>query len=139
MRLERRRLTARDTDHEVLWLSVGVAGAIVAAAAAWGLVEWPRFLCPLKELTGWPCPTCGATRALFALVRGEFIAALASNPAVVALAALYGAFALYAVVTLACGLPRLRIVPGAADRRPARWLVGGATLGTWLYLVAAGR
>lgn len=139
MRLERRRLTARDTDHEVLWLWVGAAGAIVAAAASWGVVEWPRLLCPLKEVTGWPCPTCGATRALFALVRGEFVAALALNPAVVALAALYAVFALYAGVTLAGGLPRLRLVPGAGDRRSARWLVGGATLGTWLYLLAAGR
>lgn len=137
MRVERRRLTARDTDHEVLWLSVGLAGGLVALTAAWGLLEWPRLLCPLKELTGWPCPTCGATRALFALLRGDVTAALAWNPAVVALAGLYTVFALYAIVTLAFGLPRLRVIASDADRGPARWMVGAATLSNWLYLILA--
>lgn len=139
MRLERRRLTAQETDHEVLWLSVGLAAAALAAGAAWGLFEWPHLVCPLKEVTGWPCPTCGTTRALFALLRGDLAAALGWNPAAVVVALAYAAFAMYAAVTLACDLPRLRIASGQGLLLPARWTIGLATLGTWAYLVAAGR
>jgi hypothetical protein len=139
MHIERRRLTARDTDHEVLWLSVGVALALLAGAAAWGVVDWPHLVCPFKAATGWPCPTCGATRAVFALARGEMAAALSMNPAAVVLVVLYAIFACYAAATLVLDLPRVRVRLASGDLVPARWTLGLATLGTWGYLLAAGR
>jgi hypothetical protein len=42
-----------------------VAGAIVPADGDTGL------LCPFRELTGLPCPLCGATRALALAARGD--------------------------------------------------------------------
>ena len=58
-----------------------VAGAIVPADGDTGL------LCPFRELTGLPCPLCGATRAFALAVRGD--AGFASYNAVwVAVAAL---------------------------------------------------
>jgi uncharacterized membrane protein len=35
--------------------------------------------CPLKAMTGIDCPLCGATRATFALLRGDVAAALDLN------------------------------------------------------------
>lgn len=28
--------------------------------------------CPIYKLTGWPCPACGTTRALFSLLKPNF-------------------------------------------------------------------
>ena len=42
----------------------------------------PFWGCPLKELTGIPCPTCGGTRALAALARLDLKEALLCNPLV---------------------------------------------------------
>jgi hypothetical protein len=53
------------------WTLVGlgcvpfVAGAIVPADGNTGL------LCPFRELTGLPCPLCGATRAFALAARGD--------------------------------------------------------------------
>ena len=37
-------------------------------------------LCPFRALTGFTCPGCGATRALFQLLHGHFLAAFELNP-----------------------------------------------------------
>jgi hypothetical protein len=44
-----------------------------------GFQEGP-ILCPLRLLTGYPCPGCGGTRALGAICLGQFEKAWAFNP-----------------------------------------------------------
>lgn len=39
-----------------------------------------RIYCPLNYATGLTCPACGSTRAIFALLRGDFAAYMAYNP-----------------------------------------------------------
>ena len=60
-----------------------LAGAgLVGAAAIWPILPvHPPFACPLRALTGVPCPLCGMTRACVAAVHGHFGASLAFNPA----------------------------------------------------------
>lgn len=52
--------------------------------------------CPFKIATGLPCPGCGGTRALVALMQGHFIEAVSINP----LSVLIIIFALIAPVWL---------------------------------------
>ena len=60
-----------------------VAGAVlVGAAGIWpALPLHPPMACPLRSLTGIPCPLCGMTRACVAVMHGHLGASLAFNPA----------------------------------------------------------
>lgn len=56
--------------------------ALVGAAAIWpALPVHPPLACPLRSLTGIPCPLCGMTRACVAAMHGHLGASLAFNPA----------------------------------------------------------
>ena len=44
-----------------------------------GLTDGP-ILCPVRLLTGFPCPACGTTRAIGAISEGRFADALSLNP-----------------------------------------------------------
>jgi hypothetical protein len=70
-------------------LRVAAAG-LVGVAAAWPVLPHPPFVCPLRAITGVPCPLCGMTRACVAAVHGHLATSLAFNPAgvLVVLAAL---------------------------------------------------
>ena len=58
------------------------AGGMVAIAAVWPVLPvHPPFACPLRSLTGVPCPFCGMTRAVVAAAHGHLGASLAFNPA----------------------------------------------------------
>jgi len=58
-----------------------VASASLLAAMAWVTIPAnpPFQLCGFHWLTGRPCPLCGLTRALFALAKGQWAAALHFN------------------------------------------------------------
>jgi hypothetical protein len=59
-----------------------IAGAVlVGAAGVWpALPVHPPFACPLRSLTGVPCPLCGMTRACVSALHGHLGASLAFNP-----------------------------------------------------------
>ncbi len=58
---------------------LGAAGVAVAYQAALGGEGLP-LPCPLRTLTGVPCPLCGMTTAATGLASGDLGAALAANP-----------------------------------------------------------
>jgi hypothetical protein len=127
----------------VLTREAAPAWAVLAGAYSAGGLAVARFApgvttllppCPLRALTGLPCPTCGTTRALLALVSGHPVAALLENAVGVVLTAL---------ATGIWGLGRLlvpRRVPrlAPAPDRETRWARVGAValLLNWAYLLA---
>jgi hypothetical protein len=115
---------------------VGAFGALVAAGAAvWPLVTastGAALPCPLRTVTGVPCPACGLTTAAVALVRGQFDTALHANPLIFGLAA----------VTVAAGpLLALRAAGvleppspwSPARRRQMGWVAGLLAFASWLF------
>jgi hypothetical protein len=55
--------------------------------AAWAVLAWwtppasdTWTLCAFRRVTGHPCPTCGMTRSLAALAKGDWRASLALHP-----------------------------------------------------------
>jgi hypothetical protein len=64
-------------------LVVARCAAVSAAVVILGAVHLrhrPATLCPLRALTGVPCPFCGGTTAVADLGRGRWLAALRASP-----------------------------------------------------------
>jgi len=134
MRVVWRRLPAGGFDHELVWLAVSMAALTGGALWLWIGLLWPQ--CPFLAMTGWPCLTCGATRATIAFVHGNFLEAFSWNP--LAFLALCGVavFDLYAAVVLLGRRPRLRVVDWTrTEKNIARAVVVCALLVNWIYLL----
>lgn len=86
--------------------------------------------CAFKRLTGHPCPTCGTTRGLLALLGGRPLEALAWNPLVLGCLALLGAVLIFRVLT-----SRLPGIPWTPGRRRLAWaILAAAVAANWIYL-----
>lgn len=140
MVIERRPLEGREVDHERLWVSVALAGAaLVVLWIAAGHEELPRLICPFRHLTGIPCFTCGGTRAVLALARGDVHAAFAWNPLVAASAIVASIWLFYAAVVTALRAPRVRVRLAERDRSVFRAAAWTAIAGNWVFLILQGR
>lgn len=127
-------------DHELLWGSIALL--IIASAAVLpvvGLADRAGLRCPLRVLTGLPCPTCGGTRAVAAMGRLRFAEGIALNPLVAA--AWFGAvlFLPYAAVACLLGRKRLRMADVTdRQRRAVALLALCLLLANWGYVIARG-
>lgn len=112
------------TTQLVALAAAGALGAAFVISPA--QVEDGPIICPLRRLTGLPCPGCGLTRSWVHLAHGQIGESLAAHPfgAVAALAAV----ALVATVALA--LVRRAPLPDldSVVRRPSVVAVVGAWL-----------
>jgi hypothetical protein len=133
-----RRLSPGETDHEQIWLWTGVGGLTLLAVIR-NTIGVPPLLCPLKALSGWPCPGCGTLRAATALLEGAWLRALELNPLVTLAALAWGLWACYAAVVLLLRLPRVRVSVSADDLSVARCAIVVAVACVWCFLVLDGR
>lgn len=126
-----RRLRAGELDHEAVWFGVSLGAA--AIAATWLALDLPRPLCPLHAATGIPCPGCGTTRALHAMLAGGWRDAFFLNPLACATLSAVAIFDAYAATVLIARLPRWR----PAGRLPMSARIGAvAALGlNWAWLL----
>ena len=89
--------------RELRWVG---AGALAVAALLPVLPGEPGLPCPLRTITGVPCPLCGMTTSVVAAVHGNVADALAANPAGLAL--------VVAAVTLIVFRPARLLLPALA-------------------------
>jgi hypothetical protein len=115
---------------------VGGFGLLVGVGAAlWPVVTGHTGVglpCPLRTLTGVPCPVCGMTTAAVALVRGQVGAAFSANPMIFGLAALAVAVGPLVVLRATGALKPPEPWP-AARRRWAERLIWPLALASWLF------
>ncbi len=69
-------------------LVIGALGAGVALVHV--LSRGSSIVCTTRRLTGVPCATCGSTRAVLAMLRGDVAGAVAFNPLTVVVLACVG-------------------------------------------------
>jgi hypothetical protein len=137
VRIAPRVLGPRDTDHELLWTAVAAtSGALAWAAFA---AHAPLPACAVKTLTGWPCLTCGGTRAIAALLAFDVMAAARLNPLVTFVVAAWTAYAIYGVGAMAGAWSRLRVELDAREGRALRACAVLGALATWAFLIVDGR
>ncbi|MFB4316291.1 DUF2752 domain-containing protein [Actinomadura sp. 21ATH] len=97
--------------------------ATAAMGAAWiHRVNDPGVLCPLRAVTGIPCPLCGGTTVFIEMGSGRPVQAVLANPVAFA-----GAVAL-ALAPLGLGDRWRALQPGAR-----MWVLGTALLGSELW------
>lgn len=119
-----------------LLLAAGLVGG--TAVALFGLDRLPFPVCAFKAITGFPCLTCGSTRAVGRLVAGDLRGAVLMNP-LATLAALV--IVPWGLADLALLVRRRAVVlslsQGAATA--ARGAAVALLLANWAYLIAVRR
>ena len=130
-----RPLAPKETDFEFLFLVVSfAAGASCFVWLAFGL-PWPR--CSFRQLTGLPCPTCGATRSALSLVHGDLAAAWHRNPLMFVCYAGALILDLYCVGVLLFRFPRVRVAGVPSKIKRGLYLLTLVAIGAnWVYLLA---
>jgi hypothetical protein len=114
------------------------AAALVPAAFGYPAVHAATGfapVCPLREVTGVPCPFCGGTTSATALAGGHLTDALAANPFVPLLAvALAGVLLLVAARALGRAAPP-RSWP-SSRQRAAALAAGALVAASWAFQLA---
>ncbi|HAU37901.1 MAG TPA: hypothetical protein DCX07_09325 [Phycisphaerales bacterium] len=109
-----------------IWGTMVLAATVLSARTG-----RPVTLCPLKLLTGLPCPACGTTRGLLALANGDWAGPWRHNP--LAFALLAGAAGLLAFRLVAGRTIRLDL---SARQRIAAIVLSAALLAAnWAYVI----
>lgn len=99
---------ARAANWPPVWAWVLGTWALLVAAAALLEQRWGLALetCLLRRTTGVPCPTCGSTRSVLALLRGDVAGSLQASPL------------LWIAGTLLIVIAARRFLGGPSDPRP---------------------
>jgi uncharacterized protein DUF2752 len=91
--------------------------------------------CVFKVLTGFPCPTCGATHSVVALARGEVTASFMMNP-LMALCLLAGILVfIYSLVALTFNLPHIYMILSSREQNALKTGAIILILAQWAYLI----
>ena len=89
-------------------------------------------LCLFRDVTGVPCPTCGGTRMMMALGRGDVLAALQWNPLLLLVMTLSAAWLFIRIV-----LQRRIAMRCSVAQRRVLWIIAALLfVANWVWLIA---
>ena len=132
-----RRLRAGELDHELIWLLVSIGAGFLTWF--WLAFDLPLPRCTWRALTGFPCPSCGATRCVRWLCSGDFLAAFQINPLLFFTLIGIVTYDLYAALVLVFRLPRFRFEPVSPRAgNLVRFGAAAVLLLNWSWLIIRG-
>ncbi len=115
-------------------LGLGLCAAIAALfVSQFHEVLIHHARCPFLATTGIPCPTCGGTHSIVAMVQGHLLGALASNPGITIVALMFLVAVLWASGAMIIPSWRLKVVLSQRDKHAVMWLAALLLFGSWLY------
>jgi hypothetical protein len=130
-----RRSTEGGVPRFLVVAAVVVLGLTVLVAAL-PMHETSPVGCPVRALTGLPCPGCGLLRSMHLLVHGRIGGALGTNPLATLLVALVAPIALALWIAQRAGKLTIRAALTSRERRAA-WVIICLVVGAnWIYMVA---
>ena len=111
--------------------------AVAGLHFAWRYPDVLRSMarCPLLDLTGVPCPTCGGTRVSIGLVQGMWHDAFAANPFVAAGLVLFGLWVVYGLAATLVPAWRRELVLGEGEKKAARISAWAVLLAAWVWQI----
>jgi len=124
------------------WNDPGWALMLIGAAAALVFIYLRPLVsllpnCAFHSFTGFPCPTCGSTRAFSALIDGELFGAFRLQPLFVVACIICAAFAFRSLLSKLIG-KRFFFELTEQDRFLVRCALIASIVINWVYLVKAG-
>jgi len=112
--------------------TAGVLTALLGLGATVNpLRPLPFDTCVLKSITGWPCPTCGLTRAVCSALHGDFAGSLAFHPAGLIVLALLVGWLVWSLLEAWRGRPLWETGRGRAVRA-AGYLAAAVSIVFWI-------
>jgi hypothetical protein len=120
-----RRPVRTERDAKGTGVRIGALALLAVAAAQVHQHADPGVLCPLRRLTGVPCPFCGSTTVFMEAGAGHWGAAVTANP-----------FTVVAVFVFLLSPLLAFDAPALWTRTPVRlrWILGGTLLAaSWLW------
>jgi hypothetical protein len=132
VRIRLKERQPHDIEFGIIYGGIGVL--ILIALRFTPVVQWLPG-CAFKGMTSFPCPTCGATRAVLLLAHGEVAASLSMNP-LVSLCVMGACLVFpYSLLAFLLHLPRPSVELSVREHVEARVAVVVLVLMNWSYLV----
>lgn len=118
--------------NEAIFLSVlYVLGIIwIIAGRAYG---WKITVCPIKLLSGLPCPGCGTTRAIEMVLDGNLTRGIMMNPNIILVAAIAIGAPFILAANLLYGKDYMSIADHWLNRRPVIIIFVLFEMTIWMY------
>ncbi len=125
---------ATEEERQLAFLWLAAAASSLALRPLWLAIAPLLRPCIFRSLTGFPCPTCGTTRAATSFLDGNLITAFASNPLAAAAGLVFVVGAPLATLWAIARWP----VPELPTPIPMWVRIGAVALiaGNWLYILA---
>lgn len=115
-------------------LALFLAGGLIATRL-WPNLVYGLARCPMRDITGVPCPTCGGTHSATSLAAGRWFEALAANPVVAVALIVFILWAGYCLVATLVPALRRSLSLTSGEKRAARIMAALLFVAAWVYQI----
>ncbi len=136
MKLGRIDRTKGELNFPLVYFMV-VGTCTLLAYVLYLVKQIPRIPCVFKTLTGYPCPTCGATRVTRCLFQFDIVSAFLWNPLLFLSGIAFITWVLYGFYMLFSG-KKVQVILTEREKRLLRWGAVILFFLGWIYLVLTG-